>query len=95
MDNKEKLNLDDISFDDFIDGGVATAGEEAVASELAVEETKKNQLMNLMKMQQSKNQEKKLKTSTQTTRKKKLKKLQMTQQQMMAWRLRSLQKMEK
>ena len=40
MDNKEKLNLDDISFDDFIDGGVATAGEEAVASELAVEETK-------------------------------------------------------
>ncbi len=40
MDNKEKLNLDDISFDDFIDGGVATTGEEAVASELAVEETK-------------------------------------------------------
>lgn len=40
MDNKEKLNLDDISFDDFIDGGVATAGEEAVTSELAVEETK-------------------------------------------------------
>ena len=40
MDNKEKLNLDDISFDDFIDGGVATTGEEAVASELAIEETK-------------------------------------------------------
>lgn len=40
MDNNEKLNLDDISFDDFIDGGVATAGEEAVASELAIEETK-------------------------------------------------------
>ena len=40
MDNKEKLNLDDISFDSFIDGGVATTGEEAVASELAVEETK-------------------------------------------------------
>ncbi len=40
MDKKEKLNLDDISFDDFIDGGVATTGEEAVASELAIEETK-------------------------------------------------------
>ena len=40
MDNKEKLNLDDISFDDFIGGGVATTGEEAVTSELAVEETK-------------------------------------------------------
>ena len=40
MDNKEKLNLDDISFDDFLDGGVATTGEEAVASELAVEEKK-------------------------------------------------------
>ena len=40
MDNKEKLNLDDISFDDFIDGGVATTGEEEVASELAIEETK-------------------------------------------------------
>ncbi len=40
MDNKEKLNLDDISFDDFMDGGVATTGEDTVASELAVEETK-------------------------------------------------------
>ena len=29
MDNKEKLNLDDISFDDFIDGGVATTGEDS------------------------------------------------------------------
>jgi hypothetical protein len=44
MDNKEKLNLDDISFDSFIDGGVATTGEEAVASELAVEETTTNEL---------------------------------------------------
>ena len=40
MDNKEKLNLDDISFDDFMDGGVATTGEDTVASELAIEETK-------------------------------------------------------
>ena len=39
MDNKGKLNLDDISFDDFIDGGVATTSEEPVASEIAVEET--------------------------------------------------------
>ena len=39
MDNKGKLNLDDISFDDFIDGGVATTSEETVASEIAVEET--------------------------------------------------------
>jgi len=40
MDNKEKLNLDDISFDSFMDGDVATAGEDTVASELAIEETK-------------------------------------------------------
>ena len=40
MDNKEKLNLDDITFDDFIDGGVATTSEDEVASELAVENTK-------------------------------------------------------
>lgn len=40
MDNKEKLNLDDITFDDFIDGGLATTSEDEVASELAVDEVK-------------------------------------------------------
>lgn len=41
MDNNEKLNLDDITFDDFIDGGVELGGEEAVAAELgAVEDPK-------------------------------------------------------
>ena len=38
MDNKEKLNLDDITFDSFIDGNVSTTSEESVASDVAIEE---------------------------------------------------------
>ena len=38
MDNKEKLNLDDITFDDFLDGGVDVTSEDTVPSDIAIED---------------------------------------------------------